>query len=230
VLPIGIIVAVAIVCVVVAAVWSAQRADEVALRNERQLFTRALLNQGERVLREIGSVATSDGAYRNIRVSFDPDWAQISVGLRLQSLFEHDLVFVTDPSNHFLYASLGRRSVDPNWFNSVQSELQPVLDVMRGAADPGGAIAIDAGAVGARRAARLQLFLGRPAIVAAVAVAGSEEAPADVDAHAPVILSVKFIDEDVLAEAASRLGLSNLRYAADGAARPGDYVFNLADR
>ena len=59
VVPIGVIVAVAIVCVVVAVLGSAQRADQVALETERQLFTRALANHGERVLREIESVATS---------------------------------------------------------------------------------------------------------------------------------------------------------------------------
>jgi diguanylate cyclase (GGDEF)-like protein len=230
VVPIGIIVAVAIVCVVVAALSSARRADDVALDNERQLFTRALTNQGERVLREISAVANSEAAYRRMRVSFDSDWVQISVGLRLQSFFDHDFVFVTDPSDRFLYASLGRRSVDPNWFNSVQSELRPVLDVMRGGTDPGSAVTIDATGLGNHRAARLQSFLGRPAIVAAVAVANNNEASTDVDANAPVILSVKFIDDDVLGEIASRLRLSNLHNVADRGADPGDYVFDLTDK
>jgi diguanylate cyclase len=229
VVPIGIIVVVAIVCVVVAALTSAHRADTVALDNERALFTRALTNQGERVLREISAVATSEAAYRRIRLNFDSDWVQISVGLRLQSFFDHDFVFVTDPSDHLLYASLGRRSVDPNWFNSVQSELRPVLDVMRGNPDPGGAVTIDATGVGNHRAARLQPFLGRPAVVAAVAVANGNEASANVE-DAPVILSVKFIDDDVLKEIASRLRLSNLHDAAERAPDPGDYVFDLTDK
>ena len=168
VVPIGVIVAVAIVCVVVAALGSAQRADDVALANERQLFARALTSQGERVLRDISSVAASEAAYRRIRLAFDPDWVQLSVGLRLQSFFEHDFVFVTDPSNHLLFASLGRRSVDPNWFNSVQGELQPVIDVMRGVSDSRGAIIIDGSGAAKHRAARLQSFLGRPAIVGAL--------------------------------------------------------------
>jgi diguanylate cyclase (GGDEF)-like protein len=229
VVPIGIIVAVAIICVIMAALSSARRADYVALDNERQLFSRALANQGDRVLRDISSVATSEAAYRRMRVSFDSDWVQISVGLRLQSFFDHDFVFVTDPSNHLLYASLGRRSVDPNWFNSVRTELQPVLDVMRGGIDPGDAAPIGMTGPGQHRAARLQSFLGRPAIVAAVAVAGSEETAADVEANAPVIMSVKFIDDDVLGEIASRLGLKNLRNVADQAPTPGDYVFELTD-
>jgi diguanylate cyclase (GGDEF)-like protein len=230
VVPISVIVAVAIVCVVVAALTSAQRADDVALDNERQLFTRALANQGERVLRDISAVATSEAAYRRIRVSFDSDWVQISVGLRLQSFFDHDFVFVTDPSDHLLYASLGRRSVDPNWFNSVQSELQPVLDVMRGGEDPGDGVTIDVTGLGSNRAARLQSFLGRPAIVGAVAVANSNEAATDVDANAPVVVSVKFIDDEALGEMASQLRLNNLHNVADRAAAPGDYVFDLADK
>ena len=46
VVPIGVIVAVAIACVVVAVLSSAQRADVVAVDNERQMFSRALSNYG----------------------------------------------------------------------------------------------------------------------------------------------------------------------------------------
>jgi len=229
VVPIGVIVAVAIVCVVVAALGSAQRADDVALANERALFARALTNQGERVLREISSVAASEAAYRRIRVNFDPEWVQLSVGLRLQSFFDHDFVFVTDPSNNLLFASLGRRSVDPNWFNSVQDELRPVLDVLHGASDSRGAIIIDGSGPAEHRAARLQSFLGRPAIVAAVAVTSSEDTAAEVEAKAPVILSVKFIDQDMLKDIASRLGLNNLHDTADRPADRADDVFDLTD-
>ncbi|MGA7311869.1 MAG: hypothetical protein WBX05_23295, partial [Pseudolabrys sp.] len=41
VVPIGVIVAVAIVCIVVAVLSSAQRADVVAIDQEKQLFSRA---------------------------------------------------------------------------------------------------------------------------------------------------------------------------------------------
>ena len=49
--PLGIVVAVAIICIVVAALTSAQRADEVALKREEQLLTRAIANHGEWSLR-----------------------------------------------------------------------------------------------------------------------------------------------------------------------------------
>jgi diguanylate cyclase (GGDEF)-like protein len=255
VVPIGVIVAVAIVCVVVAVLSSAQRADEVALDTERQLFTRALANHGERVLREVESVATSDAANRKIRVNFDPDWVQTYVGSRLQSFFDHDFVFIADASNRFLYASLGLRSVDPNWFNSIRPDVKGVIDIVRGTAEPGGGAAVAqapeaqpalAGGAGrnpaSRHAVLLQQFLNRPAIVAAVAVVAAGDVSPASYADAPIVLSVKFIDEEVLGAIASSLQLQNLRQLekdAEAAKRGpapqtwlpnGDYVFDLADR
>ena len=131
-IPIGVIVAVAIICVVVAVLGSAQRADEVAVATERQLFTRALHNHGERMLREVDAVANSEAAYRKIRLDFDIEWVQVYVGQRLQSYFDHHFVFVADPSDRLLYATLGSGRVDPNWFNSVRADLNPALDQLRG--------------------------------------------------------------------------------------------------
>ena len=65
----------------------------------------------------------------------------------------------------------------------------------------------------------LQAFLGRPAIVAAVAVMSADDKTRYADAEAPVVLSVKFIDEEVLAEIESRLQLRNLRKVDEGGGR-----------
>jgi diguanylate cyclase (GGDEF)-like protein len=234
VVPIGVIVAVAILCIVVAVLSSARRADEVALDTERQLFTRALSNHGERVLREIESVATSEAAYRRIRLEFDPEWVELYVGQRLQSYFDHDFVFVADAADRFRHASLGGRSVDPNWFNSIWPDVKTVLDLARSRvafeAAPAGVDIGKAGKVGLHGAGRLQAFLGRPAVVAGVAVTSPDDSSAVAGLKAPVVLSVKYIDEDVLADIAARLQLRNLRKVGAGTVAPADYVFDLTDR
>ena len=231
VIPIGVIVAVAIVCVVVAVLGSAQRADEVALATERQLFTRALHNHGERMLREVDAVANSEAAYRKIRLSFDIEWVQVYVGQRLQSYFDHHFVFVADASDRFLYATLGNRRVDPNWFNSVRNDLNPALDELRGRGK-GGTLADAATPVPPQnqRVTRLQTFLGRPAILVAVAIATAEDLAQNAMEKAPIVMSIKLIDDDVLAEIASHLQLRNLRQIGAEAITPGDYVFRLTDR
>jgi diguanylate cyclase (GGDEF)-like protein len=220
VVPIGVIVAVAIACVVVAVFSAARRADEVALDTERQLFMRAISTRGERMLKEIESIATSEAAHRRIRESFDPDWAQVYLGRRLQSFFDHDFVFIIDAADQLLYASLGGRAVDPGWFNSVRSDFADVLGGMRAPPAP------PADAAGA---ARVQQFLGSPAIVAAAVAGLRGENEAASDPRPPVVLSVKLIDDEVLADIASHLQLQQLRRADHEHLPAGSYAFDLAD-
>ncbi|MGH6769504.1 MAG: putative bifunctional diguanylate cyclase/phosphodiesterase [Xanthobacteraceae bacterium] len=236
VMPIGIIVAVAIVCIVVAVLGSAHRADEVAIEHERQLFTRALTNHAERVLREIDAVANTEAAYRKVRINFDSEWVKVYIGLRLQSFFDHHFVFVADSSDRLLHASLGNRSVDPNWFNSVRPELDPILSRLRGSSldKEAGTIVLAGGETGAgaarNRIAHLQSFLGRPAIIAAVAVSTPGNPSQQTRSNAPVVMSVKFVDDEVLGEIASRLQLRNLHKVDDDRAPgAGEYNFAVSD-
>src|SRR5262245_7343400 len=217
-----------------AVLGSARRADEVAVETERQLLSRALSNHAQRVLREVETVVLSDAAYRKIRIDFDADWVKVYADQRLQSWFEHDLVFVLDPSDRLLYASLGSRGSDPSWFNSVRPDLMPVLDALRNrdgrdvnvttSPDPAQATPKQH-----HRAAGLQMFLARPAIVAAVAIAGEGETPADVAARAPTLVSVKWLDADVLSEIAALLQLRNLHMFEGPAPAPDDRIFELTD-
>src|ERR1043165_5662701 len=58
--PIGLVDIVAIICVVVAVLSAAQRADDVELMQERKLLTHAIIDRGRRVLRELENVAASN--------------------------------------------------------------------------------------------------------------------------------------------------------------------------
>jgi diguanylate cyclase (GGDEF)-like protein len=236
VVPISVIVVVAIVCIVVAVLTSARRADEVALNHDKRLLTRSITNHGERILRELESVAFTDQAVRSIRNDFDPSWIQRRVGLWLKNFFDHDFVFVADKKDDLVYALLGRTSVDPRWFNSILPELAPTVDYVRGrvGANPDRAIRITESAraeqLTAARVALVQQFLGRPAVVAAVLVVPTE-GPVEASERqtAPIVLTVKFIDEDVLAEIANRLQLKNLRKVGAEPMSPDEHSVDLAD-
>jgi sensor domain CHASE-containing protein len=118
VVPIGVIVAVAIVCIVVAVLSSAQRADIVAVDHEKQLFSRAITNYGERVLRGVESVASAATTIQNIRRSFDPAWAKDRVGNWLETYFDHDYVFIFNRNDELIYSLLGNRAADAKWMAS----------------------------------------------------------------------------------------------------------------
>ena len=75
----------------------------------------------------------------------------------------------------------------------------------------------------------VQRFLGRPAMVAAVVIAPADkDAKADIREPAPIVVTVKFIDEDVLADIAARVQLQNL-HLTDIAAAASEYAFELKD-
>jgi diguanylate cyclase (GGDEF)-like protein len=232
VVPIGAIVAVAIVCIVVAGLSSAQRADEVAVAHEQQLLSQALSTFGRRLLREVKSVASSESAIKNIRVTFDPKWARQRVGLWLENYFDHDYVFIFDAQDRLIFSQLGRGEVEPHWFSSARPDLISVLDYMRGR-QPSlrGALRLTESSLtegGAHQlAAVIRQVLGRPAIVAAVAVGPVEGIDPRADTAAPIMMSVKYIDNGVVAGIAAQMQLTDLRLTYLDNSPAGDLLYVL---
>jgi diguanylate cyclase (GGDEF)-like protein len=232
VVPIGVIVAVAIVCIVVAVLSSAQRADEVAVQHEKQLFSRALTTYGDRVLREVKSVAASERAIQNVRIKYDPDWVKQSVGRWLKTYFDHDHVFIFDAGDKPVYSQFDSHALDPSWFKAARPDMQSVLDYMRGH-NPALRGALRLAAAGApddgphSQVAVIRSLAGQPAVIAAVAVGPVDGILATRDTTAPIIMSVKFIDSEALAGIAGQLRLTHLRKLDDEPAPPTDLTYEL---
>src|SRR5262249_51125119 len=135
--------AVAVVCMILAVQWSAYRADDVALHQERQLFAQAVADRRARVLRDIESIVTSDNAVMRLWTGFDREWGHKRAGPRLRTYFEHDDVFVVDPADHLVYALDGesRFELDPS--DAAFAELAAVIDAVRGRPTPIAAVNIE---------------------------------------------------------------------------------------
>jgi sensor domain CHASE-containing protein len=108
--PIGIVVLVAIICVVVAVLTAAERADDVELQQEQKLLTQAIADRGRRVMRELENVAASNDIVLQLHYNFDPDWVHHLIGLRLATFFDHEHVFVVDRTDGLTYALSGNQS------------------------------------------------------------------------------------------------------------------------
>jgi len=228
VVPIGVIVAVAIVCIVVAVISSAQRADKVAAQHEKLLFSRALAGYGERAMSEVKSVAGSEHAVENIRDKWDADWVKTRVGSWLKSFFDHDHVFVFDGADEPLYSQFDRRALDPSWIAAALPDMKAVLDYMRGRnPDLRGMVRLAEATVPSEgphaEAAVIRNVAGRTAVIAAAAVG-----PVDSATAAPIVMSVKFVDSETLAAIAGQLRLSHLRKLEDEPAPPGDLTYDVA--
>jgi diguanylate cyclase (GGDEF)-like protein len=228
--PIVLIVAIAIVCLIIALVTSARRANEVSLNREQHLIQEALAARATRILREVESVAGANGATQAIGVDHDHQWIERRVGNWLETFFDHDLVLVVDGSDRIEYAR-SRVSGDLGAID-VPAGLAAALDLLRGrlATLPGRAIAVVAITAQSanRSAALIEDFLDRPAIVAAVAVR-TERNPALANAAAPIILSVKYIDAEMLRDIGERLQLSGLHESNEPTPGPDEQVAVIAD-
>ena len=232
VVPISVIVVVAIVCIIVAVLTSAQRADEVALDHDKRLFTRSITNHGERILRELESVASPIRRSAASATSFDHDWVQRRVGLWLKNFFDHDFVFVADSRRQ-----PGLCPARPHQRRSALVQLDPSRTCAHHrlcprprrrksrSRHPHFRIRPQRRPTQPTRVALVQQFLGRPAIVAAVLVVPDRTSSAEPSERqtAPIMLTVKFIDEEVLAEIAGRLQLRNLRKAGTEVISPDDH-------
>jgi diguanylate cyclase (GGDEF)-like protein len=231
VVPIGVIVAVAIVCIVVAVLSSAQRADEVAVAQERHLLSTALDAFGRRVLSEVDSVASSQGAFENIRNNHTPGWIEQHVGAWLTTFFKHDYVAIFDKDDRPIYSRAGANIADRSALEATAPEFTELVGYMRGreSSMPGAIRVSDRNltAGGAQlHAAELRIVMGQPAAVAAVAI-GDDRIAAALDTEAPILMSVKFLNTEALDAIGAQLGLNRLRILDRDAMPEGDFVYEL---
>jgi CHASE4 domain len=200
-------------------------------RGSRKAIVLACLsNYGERVLREVESVASSDGAIQHVRRSFDAEWARQRVRIWLATYFDHDYVFILGPGDELISSTVGHRFADMKWFATARPGLAPVINHMRGR-DPSltTTIRVDRMAQADngthRQIAVIRRLLGRPAVIAAAAVGSAEGLQSSNNNVAPLIVSVKFIDDEVLTGIAAQLRLTNLRNAERDPIAANDLIF-----
>ena len=231
VVPIGVIVAVAIVCVVVAALTSAQRADEVSLNREQQLLQQAITGKGVHVLRQLESAAATERATVHLGRGHDLQWADRRIGQWLRDFYNQDVVVIVNGSDQIEYtmfrAPAGAAPAD------LGAQIAPCLDLLRGrlGAVPAQALAVDPAldpAKPGRGTALIEPFMDRPAIVAAVAV-GSDADLASGNGHAPVVVAVKYLDDALLGEIGGRLQLADLHRLDGTTPLAGEHAIELAD-
>ena len=142
------VVAVAIVCIVVAALTSAQRADDVALQHDRQLLTRAIVNHGEWSLLRLKNVVRSSAAVSAADIEHSAAVVQPRLRAWLEPLADHDLVLVVDSSGMIVYSQPGKQASEPELSATIISRTHAVIDFIRGrvALMPAGAIRLIGGA------------------------------------------------------------------------------------
>lgn len=224
VVPVAVTVFVAALLVVLAIVWAARLSDDYAVSRQASLFATAVDDRLEDMIREqtvaIGGEAAAVAA-------LDPtarDRLHERLGRWLSARHGHDFVFLLDGTGRPVYASEGGAMVEPGLFE----RLRPTLDGLLAAAEhvPGEAagVAADvaaplsglptAAAVELSRAGAADVVVsgGRPALAAVVPVGPSPAGLAA--AERPVLVSLAFLDADLLGEIGRDLQLNGAHLRA----------------
>ena len=183
---IGVIVAMAIICIAVAVLSSAQRANEVAANGQQLLIQRAINDHAERALHHLESITLTPRAALRIRDNFDLAWVDRRVGQWLQNFYSNDAVVVFGADDQVEYV----RSQIPTELASadLHDELAPLVALLRGRLSglPANTVPVivpaDLSKPG-RNAAVIARFLDKPAVIAAVAVGNAADF-ADGNGHA----------------------------------------------
>ncbi len=207
---VGVIFLLAIGAVVVAVLTSTRGADHVVLEHERQLITRAIRNEGERAVRDVASVAATETARRKIALEHDQSWMSYRLSTWLRSFSDYEFIFVVDSAERLVYAAPAPDG-ETSRFRALPPDALPVIERLRGLTATGAQADTPR-----KREMRIQTFLGRPAVVAAV-LAGPPLplVPTPEERSGPIVLAVKMIDAKMLADIATRLDLHNLHAITD---------------
>jgi diguanylate cyclase (GGDEF)-like protein len=226
--PLCVVVIVAIVCIVVAALTSAHRADDVAIAQERQLLVKAIVTRAE----------WSQGKLKSLALTADmngtgAEWIQRHVGPWLDALPSHDHLIVTDAHGQ-AFSNTDGGAARP--VAAAFPDLVPLLDLLHGRTGvlPPGVLrltAYDGVSMpdGLRAPASYLLSLsGRSVVVSAVPLRQSGATTADAGSVTPIVLSLMYLDEE-LEDIGGRLNLARLCELPQGVKNPNDHEFDLPD-
>ena len=232
VVPLCVVVSIAIVCIVIAALMSAHRANEVAVERETQLLSRAISNRAEWSLRRLATLVQPGEAVRHLSAEAQ----QQRLARNLKIMPDHDMVVIVDASDQMSYTSIEQR--EPQWITGSLSGIAPLVDVMRKRATelPPRVIQLTRPSATAADStsmplAFLQSFLGRTAIVSAVPMGPTVNDPMSFGSEAsPIVFAVMIVNDGQLADFGSRLQLTNLHEVVNGTAVGTDeHLFPITD-
>jgi diguanylate cyclase (GGDEF)-like protein len=238
VVPLGVVVAVAILCIVVAALTSAHQANQVAFEREKQLLTRAINNHSEWSLRRLQTLAMSASAVDADAI--DQMTAQVHqrLGAWFDALLDHDLVVVIDSGDRIVHHQIAKGQAEPGMLGDVMPQLQALIGYLRQRSSvlpertiP---IVIDEHSAIANRtggAVFLHDVKGNLAVLTAMPIrrGHGDDAPAG-KAASPLVMTVRIVDNSVLANISDHLQLANLRMIANVDVPSQDSIFEILDR
>ena len=232
VLPLCIIVALAIVCIVIAALTSAQRANDVAVEHEKDMFENAIAYRGEWSLRKLKTVIAPDEG-ENQAAPANLERVIQRVRSAYKTLFDHDFILVADSAGNLVHSLINVDAAKPELLPATYAEIAPILAYLRGrdGAAPERIAWLTApqqssdGTLSGE-AAYLQTLTSGMSVIVSVAIESGDGSKLG-GGESPAVLALQFVDDVLLVEIGNRLQLANLRSVHGELVPANDYAYDL---
>jgi diguanylate cyclase len=232
VLPLCVIVALAILCIVIAALTSAQRANDIAVEHEREMFENALTSYGESSLRKLKTViAPNEGENQSAPANLERIIQRVRSAYK--TMFDHDFVLVTDSNGNLVHCLINTDDANPEMLPQAFAEIAPMLTYLRGldgAAPERITWLVQPGRFAdgtiAGEAAYLQTLSSGVSVIVSIAIESGNALKPGGD-ESPAVLALQVVDDALLAEISNRLQLDHLHWIGNEPVPASDYVFNL---
>jgi diguanylate cyclase (GGDEF)-like protein len=224
------VVVIAIVCVLITALSSARRADEVAMTNERHLLFHAIDSRSDWSRRKLDDVVPNDGP--PLAAGDSVGWLQNRIRQSPMTVLNVDYIVLADSDGRFSKV-MANAAADATR-DAALPELLPIRDFMSAAGPlPNGIALLGADAPEWRRTlARGSAFLlmihGDLTIATAKIITPPENADLPSDRR-PVFIGATIVSPSLLANIANRLQLPNLRLVAIDGADNRDHALDFVD-
>ena len=222
--------------------WAARESDRASVERQAQAALHAIdISIDELALQQETVAVWDDSAAYLLADPRDMRWIHDNVGGWLNRIFDHDAAFILDGEDRPIYATLAGECVATERMAPVVAELEWLVRLVR---DPGGersgrhdrlagsppALNSSVRTTGRTiHASRIALVGGRPAAVSAIQVVESTQGYVRRNGRWPILVSLRYLDSDFLADLSARQLIAGARFSAVESPRAGESAIPLND-
>ncbi|WP_114952196.1 putative bifunctional diguanylate cyclase/phosphodiesterase [Sphingosinicella terrae] len=221
--------------------WATRESDRVSVERQAQGALHAIHTSIDELALQQETVAVWDDAASYLLAERrDMQWIHDNMGSWLHRIFRHDAAYILDGEDRLIYATAGGERVPLARLETAARSLAPLVRLVRdprgvaagrhdrlaGPLRPGSTVRTTGRTV---HASRIALLGGRPAAVSVIQVKESTEGYVSRRGRWPVLVSIRYLDRDFLADLSERQLIASPRFSRVEDVRGGEAATPLDD-
>ncbi len=220
----------ALVLAGLALVWAVRESDQLSIERQQRMTERSIRAFVGELAKQQEMVAVWNDTVRQVSARpLDEKWLEANIGGWLNRTFGQDQVFILDPRNKPMDATIGGVRVPPSEFEKARPDLESLIAGLRGEphSDHRGHSTrpVDEKYLTSGRAvhdAHLLKLQGRPAAVSAMMIVPENDEIELAPGSEYLLVSVRFLDGSFVHQLSEQNLIEGLRFSQNSGAQAGE--------